>query len=68
MRATAETAREMNHLPGRAGAGINAAPEQGDGREETSADRGEEVGLGQADKIWRQKVKKTPTYCEVQIL
>lgn len=47
----------MNHLLGRAGAGINAAPEEGDGREEVPADRGEEFGLGQADKIWRQKAK-----------
>lgn len=29
----AETTREFNDLPGRAGAGVNAAPEEGDGRE-----------------------------------
>lgn len=29
----AETTWEFNDLPGRAGAGVNAAPEEGDGRE-----------------------------------
>lgn len=54
-RAAAETTREMNHPLGRAGVGINAAPEEGNDGEEALADRGEEFGLGQADKIQRKK-------------
>lgn len=67
-RTAAETTREMNHPLGRAGVGINAAPEEGNDREEALADGGEEFGLGQADKIRRQKVGEKKSCCEVQIL